>query len=407
MPADVPSTDNPAVASSDDGCRPVESARNAAAVSAPRRVVLNRRVRLLVAATISYNVIEGVVAIAAGTVAGSTALVGFGLDSAVEVSSAAIVAWQFSARDPETRESTALRVIVFSFFGLAAYVSVDSIRALVGGHEADPSTIGIVLAAMSLVIMPFLSYAQRHTGRELGSLSAVADSRQTLLCTYLSAVLLVGLVVNSTLGWSWADPIAGLIIAAIALEEGRTRAWRPLLRAASGRDESDDEMIRLDRGSPRSCSRARCVDLVCAASQSTASSQSRSQRTSGDRASRRITSGSTTNDMGGVGLRWRRWRRAAVARRGGPWSEAASSWRSTKLVLATRMNPWSSNVRASGSSSDGTSPRSMAATTSWRTSPVNRIWKAATRSLTGPGRVPISRAATAKKHPPGNVRRRR
>jgi divalent metal cation (Fe/Co/Zn/Cd) transporter len=194
-------------------------------MSAPRRVVLNRRVRLLVAATITYNVIEGVVAIAAGAVAGSTALIGFGLDSAIEVSSAAIVAWQFSARDPETRESIALRLIAFSFFGLAAYVSVESIRALVVGNDAEPSTIGIVLASMSLAIMPFLSYAQRHTGRELGSLSAVADSKQTLLCTYLSAVLLAGLVLNSTVGWAWADPIAGLIIAAIALKEGRN-AWR-------------------------------------------------------------------------------------------------------------------------------------------------------------------------------------
>jgi divalent metal cation (Fe/Co/Zn/Cd) transporter len=182
-------------------------------------------VRLLVAATISYNVFEGIVAIAAGTIAGSTALVGFGLDSAIEVSSAAIVAWQFSARDPETRERTALRMIAFSFFALAAYVSIASILALLGSHDAETSKVGIVLAALSLLIMPFLSYAQRKAGRELGSTSAVADSKQTLLCTYLSAVLLVGLVLNSLLGWSWADPIAGLVIAAVALKEGR-EAWK-------------------------------------------------------------------------------------------------------------------------------------------------------------------------------------
>ena len=194
-------------------------------VSTDRRLLLNRRVRLLVTATISYNVIEAIVAITAGTIASSTALIGFGLDSVVEVSSAAIVAWHFSARDPETRERTALRVIVWSFFALAAYVSVESLRALFGSAEAAHSTVGIVLASVSLLVMPFLSYAQRRTGRELGSLTAVADSKQTLPCTYLSAVILAGLVLNSLFGWSWADPIAGLVIAAVAVKEGRD-AWK-------------------------------------------------------------------------------------------------------------------------------------------------------------------------------------
>jgi divalent metal cation (Fe/Co/Zn/Cd) transporter len=116
-------------------------------------------------------------------------------------------------------------VIAFSFFALAAYVAIESIRALLGSDEADPSTVGIVLAAMSLLIMPILSYAQRKAGRELGSASAVADSKQTLLCTYLSAVLLAGLVVNSVLGWWWADPLAALVIAAVAVREGR-EAWQ-------------------------------------------------------------------------------------------------------------------------------------------------------------------------------------
>jgi divalent metal cation (Fe/Co/Zn/Cd) transporter len=197
-------------------------------LSPSRRTVLARRVRWLVAATISYNVVEAVIAIAAGTVAGSTALIGFGLDSVVEVSSAAAVAWQFSARDHavrEAREKAALRVIAVSFFVLAAYVAVESVRALVGGAAADHSTVGIVLAAVSLAVMPGLSYAQRRAGRELGSVTAVADSKQTLLCTYLSAVLLVGLVVNSAFGWSWADPVAALVIAAVAVKEGR-EAWR-------------------------------------------------------------------------------------------------------------------------------------------------------------------------------------
>ncbi|TDC58081.1 cobalt transporter [Actinomadura sp. KC345] len=193
-----------------------------------RRAVLARRVRWLVAATITYNVIEAVIAIGAGTVASSGALVAFGLDSVIEVASAAAVAWQFSARTPELverRERRALRIIAVSFFALAAYVTADSVRALAGGGEAEHSTPGLVLAALSLAVMPFLSAAQRRAGRELGSASAVADSKQTLLCTYMSAVLLAGLAVNSLFGWVWADPIAALVIAAVAVKEGRA-AWR-------------------------------------------------------------------------------------------------------------------------------------------------------------------------------------
>lgn len=195
------------------------------ALTEARRAVLTRRIRLLVAATIAYNVVEAVVALAEGTRVSSSALIGFGLDSVVEISSAAAVAWQFSAADPEAREKTALRFIAFSFFALAAYVTVDAVRALAGIGEARPSTVGIVLAALSLAIMPVLSLSQRRAGRELGSLSAVADSKQTLLCTYLSAILLAGLLLNSVLGWSWADPVAALGIAAIAVREG-VNAWR-------------------------------------------------------------------------------------------------------------------------------------------------------------------------------------
>ena len=187
--------------------------------------MLARRVRWLVAATIAYNVAEAIVAIAAGLAASSAALIGFGLDSGIEVASAAAVAWQFSSRDHEARERAALRVIAVSFFALAAYVTTESVRSLAGAGAADHSTAGIALAAVSLVVMPGLSYAQRHAGRELGSASAVADSKQTLLCTYLSAVLLVGLLLNSLLGWAWADPVVALVIAAAAVKEGRD-AWR-------------------------------------------------------------------------------------------------------------------------------------------------------------------------------------
>jgi divalent metal cation (Fe/Co/Zn/Cd) transporter len=193
--------------------------------SPQRRALLGRRIRWFVAATITYNVIEAIIAVTEGARVSSTALIGFGLDSVIEVSSAAAVAWQFAGRDPEAREKVALRIIAFSFFALAAYVTVDSIRGLLGVGEAEHSTIGITLAAVSLAVMPVLSWAQRRAGRELGSASAVADSKQTLLCTYLSAVLLGGLLLNSLFGWSWADPIAALVIAAIAVKEG-LNAWK-------------------------------------------------------------------------------------------------------------------------------------------------------------------------------------
>lgn len=173
----------------------------------------------------SYNAVEGVIAITAGLVAGSVALIGFGLDSAIEVSSGLIILWQFRHRLPESREQQALRLIAISFFALAAYVSFESVRALVTGAEPEASPVGIALAVASLMIMPFLAWAQRRTGKALHSNSVVADSNQTLLCTYMSAALLVGLGLNAVLGWWWADPLAALVIAAIAVKEGR-EAWR-------------------------------------------------------------------------------------------------------------------------------------------------------------------------------------
>jgi len=139
----------------------------------------------------------------------------------IEVASATAVAWQFSRHDPKARERTALKVIAVSFFALAAYVTFESAGALLSGERAEHSTVGIVLAAVSLLVMPGLSYAQRRAGRELGSASAVADSKQTLLCTYLSAGVLAGLVLNAALGWWWADPVVALGLAAVAVREGR------------------------------------------------------------------------------------------------------------------------------------------------------------------------------------------
>ena len=196
-----------------------------APLSMARRSVLERRVRWIVAATITYNVIEAVIAIAAGTVASSTALIGFGLDSIVEVLSAAAVAWQFAGRDPEARERTALKVIAVSFFGLALYVTVDAALTFAGLREPEHSTVGILLAAVSLAVMPFLSLLERRTGKELGSASAIADSKQTLVCSYLSAAVLVGLLLNTLFGWTWADPVAGLVVVVFAVREG-LEAWR-------------------------------------------------------------------------------------------------------------------------------------------------------------------------------------
>lgn len=178
------------------------------------------RAQMLAGASVTYNVVEAAIAISAGLVAGSIALVGFGLDSIIEVFSGLIIVWQFRHRLPESREQRALRLMALSFFALAAYVTVESLRSLTTGHEAQSSSVGMLLAAASLVSMPFLSWAQRRTGRALGSNAVVADSTQTLLCTYMSGVLLMGLVLNATLGWWFADPLAGLVIVAYAVREG-------------------------------------------------------------------------------------------------------------------------------------------------------------------------------------------
>jgi divalent metal cation (Fe/Co/Zn/Cd) transporter len=194
---------------------------------APRDVTLTRRIRLLVAATITWNLTEVVVALGAGAAAGSSALVGFGLDSVVEVASATALAWQFAGgpQRRNDRERTTLRVIGASFLCLAAWITVEAIDALIGDRPAQPSAPGLALAAASLLVMPALSVAQRRTGRALGSPTAVADARQGMLCSWLSAALLVGLLLNGALGWSWADPGAALVIASVAAKEGRD-AWR-------------------------------------------------------------------------------------------------------------------------------------------------------------------------------------
>lgn len=194
-------------------------------MSGQRRAELGRRAQWLAGASVAYNAVEATVAIGAGAAASSIALVGFGLDSIVEMSSGLIILWQFRHPMPETRERRALRLIALSFFALAGYVTVESLRSLLVGPSAEPSPVGIAIAALSLLVMPVLSWAQRRTGQQLGSTTVVADSKQTLLCTYLSGVLLAGLVLNSALGWWWADPVVGLVVAGLAVREGR-EAWR-------------------------------------------------------------------------------------------------------------------------------------------------------------------------------------
>jgi divalent metal cation (Fe/Co/Zn/Cd) transporter len=223
---------------------------------------LGRRAQLFAGASVAYNVIEAVIAITAGLVAGSVALVGFGLDSIVEVSSGLIILWQFRHRMPEARERQALRLMAFSFWALAAYVTFESVRALPTGHDPEFSPVGIGLAIASLLVMPLLSWAQRRTGRQLGSAAVVADSTQTLLCTYLSAVLLAGLLLNASLGWSWADPIAGLVIAAVAVKEGR-EAWRGEGCCAPAATSAND--AHTNQGDGCGCT-AGCAGDCCASS---------------------------------------------------------------------------------------------------------------------------------------------
>jgi divalent metal cation (Fe/Co/Zn/Cd) transporter len=180
---------------------------------------------VLAAVTIGWNLVEAVVAVTAGLAAGSIALVGFGFDSTIEVASAWVVVWQFRGElrggYDEDSERRALRLIGVTFFVLAAYVCIEAVRDLVFvDAEADESTIGVALAAVSLVVMPALAWVKKRTADDLGSPTLHADATETLLCAWLSAALLAGLGLNATVGWWWADPLAALAIAGLAVREG-------------------------------------------------------------------------------------------------------------------------------------------------------------------------------------------
>jgi divalent metal cation (Fe/Co/Zn/Cd) transporter len=191
-----------------------------------RRAQQLERARRLSIFTIAWNITEGIIAITAGTLAHSGALVGFGLDSGIESISATVLLWRIQAErnDPdraERVEHAATRAIGASFILLAAYVAYDGIIALAGRDEPDTSIIGIALTAVSLIVMPLLAHRKRHVATQLGSRAGQADSAQTMACVWLSAVVLSGLALNATLGWWWADPAAALGVVAFLLLEGR------------------------------------------------------------------------------------------------------------------------------------------------------------------------------------------
>lgn len=193
-------------------------------ISGPTRTELIRRGRYLEYFTIGYNSLEGLIAVVAGLIAGSIALVGFGFDSLIEVTSGAVLLWRLRADVNEARrervEAISLRIVGVCFVVLAIYVSYDSIKSLIRREAPEESPIGILLAAVSLIVMPLLVRAKRKVARAINSGALMADSRQTEICTYLSAILLGGLLLNALLGWWWADPVAALIMVPIVVKEG-------------------------------------------------------------------------------------------------------------------------------------------------------------------------------------------
>ncbi|MDQ1662192.1 MAG: hypothetical protein QOJ68_2172 [Blastococcus sp.] len=198
-------------------------------VTAVERTRAVRTARRLNVATIGWNVAEAAVAIGAGLSAGSISLLAFGLDSCVEASAAVVLSWRLArerrddCRQPDDRVAT--RALAISFFALATYVAVVSVRALVQADEPRVSAVGMVLAALSLLLMPQLARAKRRLAPVLGSRAQAQEARQTQLCAVLSAVVLGGLGLNALLGWWWADPAAALVVAGIAAVEG-VRSWR-------------------------------------------------------------------------------------------------------------------------------------------------------------------------------------
>jgi divalent metal cation (Fe/Co/Zn/Cd) transporter len=188
---------------------------------------LAARVRLLSWVSLGYMTLEGAIAIVAGVLAASVALIGFGLDSAIEGFASAIIVWRFSADRifSDAAEARAQKLVAIQFFALAPYVAFESVRALVAGEHPEVSWLGIALSASSVVVMPYLGTAKQRLAERLGSAATKGEGRQNMLCAYLAGALLLGLLANAAVGAWWLDPIVGLLIAAVALKEGR-EAWR-------------------------------------------------------------------------------------------------------------------------------------------------------------------------------------
>ena len=199
---------------------------SAATLSAPRRERLIRYAQLLAWSSLAWMTAEGAIGVIAGVTAGSIALIGFGLDSAIEGIASVIIIWRFwgDRALSETAERRAQKLVAVSFFLLAPYVAVESVRALVTGHAAETSWLGIGLVIVSAALMPLLALAKRRVGTELGSSATAAEGTQNMLCAYLSLAVLVGLLGNTLLGAWWLDPLAGLLIAYVAVREGR-ESW--------------------------------------------------------------------------------------------------------------------------------------------------------------------------------------
>ena len=210
------------------------------AASAPedleRYRLLAARVKVLSWVSLAYMTLEGSIAILAGVLAGSVALIGFGLDSAIEGFASAIIVWRFTGTRmfSEAAERRAQKLVAIQFFILAPYVGFESVQALVGGEHADVSWLGIALSASSLIVMPYLAIAKQRIADQIGSAATKGEGRQNMLCAYLAAALLAGLLANAAAGLWWLDPIIGLLIAAVAVKEGR-EAWRGEGCAACGR----------------------------------------------------------------------------------------------------------------------------------------------------------------------------
>jgi divalent metal cation (Fe/Co/Zn/Cd) transporter len=196
-------------------------------VRASNRARLERQARLLAWGGNAWHLIEFAIALVAGIAAGSIALIGFGADSLIEGLAGFVIVWLFtgSRLGSESAERRAQQLIAASYFVLAAYVGVESVRTLLGGHHPDTSWVGIGLAAFTAPTMPLLARAKRNVGRKLNSSATVNEATQNMICAYLSVALLVGLLANALAGWWWADPVAALVIAGVAVREGR-ESWR-------------------------------------------------------------------------------------------------------------------------------------------------------------------------------------